>query len=104
MTTRSRKVDWAAYLPDDATIRMTGFVKTFYDARREKRFHLLYLDGITIGEYIDEGMRLELAETRSSLRQDIRRDCDPKHSGGQAMIEIWLPDGTMLDPETLPNR
>ena len=103
MTTRNKRVDWAAYLPDDAVIIMTGHVKMFYDARREKRFSL-YRDGITIGEYIDRGMRLGLVETRSHLRQDIRWDCDPKHSGGQAMIEVWLPDGTMLDPETLPNR
>ena len=104
MTTRRKGVEWSAYLPDGATIRMTGYVKVFSDARREKRFRTLYHNGITIGEYIADGMRQGLANTRSELRQDIRWDCDPKHSGGQAMIEVTLPNGLILDPAHLPNR
>lgn len=103
MITRRKGIVWAEYLPDGATIRMTGYIKAFSDARRENRFRTLYRDGITIGEYIADGVRLGL-ETPSKLRQDIRWDCDPKHSGGRAMIEVWLPNGLKLDPETLPNR
>ena len=103
MTTRRKGIVWETYLPDGATIRMTGYVKAFSDPRREKRFRALYHDGITVGEYIADGVRLGL-NTRSKLRQDIRWDCDPKHSSGQAMIEVWLPNGLKLDPETLPNR
>ena len=104
MTTRSKPIDWKAHLPDGATIRRTGYVKVFSDARRENRFRTLYRDGMTIGEYIAEGMRQGLANSRSKLRQDIRWDCDPKHSGGQAMIEVTLPNGQILDPARLPNR
>ena len=103
MTTRSKPIDWKAHLPDGATIRRTGYVKVFSDARRENRFRTLYRDGMTIGEYIADGVRLGLG-TRSKLRQDIRWDCDPKHSGGQAMIEVTLPNGLILDPAHLPNR
>ena len=104
MATKRKNNDWEAYLPDGATIRMTGYVKRFSGAGREKRFHTLYRDGITIREYIADGMRQGLANSRSSLRQDIRWDSNPKNSGGRAMIEVWLPDGTKLDPETLPKR
>lgn len=104
MTTGRKSVVLADYLPDNATIRMTGHVKKFSGAGREKRFRTLYHDGITIGEYIAEGMRLGLASRPSDLRWDIRWDCDPKHSGGKAMIEVWLPNGLRLDPVTLPNR
>ena len=103
MTTRRKGIVWETYLPDDATIRMMGYVKAFSDPRRENRFRTLYRDGMTIGEYIADGVRLGLG-TRSKLRQDIRWDCDPKHSGGQAMIEVTLPNGLILDPAHLPNR
>ena len=102
MPPRRGNRDWEAYLPNEATIRLTGYVKQFYDARREHRFRTLYQDGMTIGEYLDEGMRLGLGNNRNYLRRDIRHDCDPKHCRGYAMIEIWLPDGTKVDPETLP--
>ena len=102
--TTDKRVKLEDFQPDDATIRKTGYVKRFSGAGREKRFRTLYRDGITVGEYIADGMRLGLANRRSDLRWDIRWDCDPKHSGGRAMIEVWLPNGLKLDPETLPNR
>ena len=104
MTNRRKNVVLADHLPDGATIRMTGYVKKFSGAGRENRFRTLYRDDMTIGEYIADGMRQRLASRPSDLRWDIRWDCDPKHSGGQAMIEVWLPNGLKLDPETLPNR